>query len=164
MKPRVALEAATPSEREITVSRTFDAPRALVFDAFTKADMIKHWLFGPDEWRMVHCEVDLRPGGAYRYVWRHRDKGDMGMGGVFREIVPPKRLVYTELFDEDWTGGETIVTSVFEEKGGRTTVTTTVRYSSQEARDGALKTGMLRGWGQSYDRLDGYLETLQGKE
>jgi uncharacterized protein YndB with AHSA1/START domain len=153
-----------PSPREVVVSRTFDARRTLVFDAFTKPEMIKQWLFGPDEWPMVHCEVALKVGGAYRYVWRHRDKGNMAMGGVFREVVAPARLVHTELFDEDWTGGETLVTTVFEEKVGRTTVTTTVRYSSEKARDGALKTGTIRGWGQAYDRLGAYLETPQAKE
>jgi uncharacterized protein YndB with AHSA1/START domain len=135
------------------VSRTFDAPRELVFEAMTNPKMVKQWLFGPDDWQMVVCEIDFRVGGKYRYVWRHKERGDMGMGGVYREIERPKRIVHTELFDEDWTGGETIQTTIFEEKGGRTTVTSTVRYASEAARDGALKTGMLEGWGMSYDRL-----------
>jgi uncharacterized protein YndB with AHSA1/START domain len=160
----VPLHAVKPSPREIVVSRTFAAPRTLVFAALTTPDMVMQWLWGPDAWRIANCEVDLRVGGKYRYVWRQRDKGDMGMGGVFHEIVPPERLVYTELFDEDWTGGETLVTAVLEEKDGRTTVTTTVRYASEEARDGALETEMLRGWGQTYDRLDVYLQTLKAKE
>lgn len=155
MSERVTV--TTPSDTEITVTRSFVAPRRLVFEAFTKPDLVRRWLQGPDDWPMVVCEVDFRVGGAYRYVWRNPGKGDMGMGGTFREIVPPERIVHTELFDQDWTGGETMVTTVFEERGGRTTVTATVRYSSQAARDGALKTGMIEGWGQAYDRLDGLL-------
>lgn len=154
MKVLVPLTLDKPSEREIAVSRTFDAPRDLVFEAFTNPEMVKQWLIGPDDWPMVVCEIDFRVGGKYRYVWRHKERGDMGLGGVYREIERPRRIVHTELFDEDWTGGETIQTTVFEEKGGRTTVTSTVRYSSEAARDGALKTtGMLEGWGMAYDRL-----------
>ena len=153
MKVLVPLTLDKPSEREIAVSRSFDAPRDLVFEAMTNPKMVKQWLIGPDDWPMVVCEIDFRVGGKYRYVWRHKERGDMGMGGVYREIERPRRIVHTELFDEDWTGGETIQTTVFEEKGGRTTVTSTVRYSSEAARDGALKTGMLEGWGKAYDRL-----------
>jgi uncharacterized protein YndB with AHSA1/START domain len=153
MKVRVPLTLDKPSEREIAVSRTFDAPCELVFEAMTNPKMVKQWLIGPDDWPMVVCEIDFRVGGKYRYVWRHKELGDMGMGGVYREIERPRRIVHTELFDEDWTGGETIQTTIFEEKGGRTTVTSTVRYASEAARDGALKTGMLEGWGMSYDRL-----------
>jgi uncharacterized protein YndB with AHSA1/START domain len=153
MKVLVPLTLDKPSEREITVSRTFDAPRELVFEAMTNPKMVKQWLIGPDDWPMVVCGIDFRVGGKYRYVWRHKERGDMGMGGVYREIERPRRIVHTELFDEDWTGGETIQTTIFEEKGGRTTVTSTVRYASEAARDGALKTGMLEGWGKAYDRL-----------
>lgn len=152
-----SLSVTTPSDRLVKVSRTFAAPRRLVFDAFTKPELVKRWLYGPDEWPMVDCAIDLRVGGRLRYVWRHRDKGEMGLSGVFREIVPGERLVHTELFDEDWTGGETLVTIVFAEASGQTSVTTTVRYSSEGARDKALATPMLEGWGQSYDRLDGLL-------
>jgi uncharacterized protein YndB with AHSA1/START domain len=94
----------------------------LVFDAFTKPEMVKQWLWGPPEWPMVHCEIDLRVGGKLRYVWRHQTKGDMGMSGVFHDIKAPELLVNTELFDEDWTGGETLVTTTFEEQDGRTVV------------------------------------------
>jgi len=158
-KPAKSLEVETPSAREVRVSRRFDASRELVYDAFTKPDLIKRWLYGPDDWPMVDCSVDLRVGGAFRYVWRHREKGEMGLSGVFREINPPARIVHTEIFDEDWTGGETLVTTVFAALGDRTSVTTTVLYSSPEARDAALKTGMIEGWGQSYDRLARLLES-----
>jgi len=143
-----------PSDREIAVARTFDAPAQRVFDAYTKPELVKRWMYGPEDWPMVVCEIDLRVGGKYRYVWRHREKGDMGMGGVYREVAAPRRLANTELFDQDWTGGETLVTTVFEERSGKTTVTATVLYSSMEARDGALKTGMIDGWSQGMDRLD----------
>jgi uncharacterized protein YndB with AHSA1/START domain len=148
-------------DREITVSRTFQAPRQVVFDAMTKPEIVKRWLYGPSEWPLVECTIDLRPGGKLRYVWRHKERGDMGMSGVYREVVPPARLVHTELFDQDWTGGETLLTTTFEEKDGHTTVTTTVRYSSPEARDGALKTGMIEGWSQGYDRLDEMLGSAE---
>ncbi len=105
-----------PDAREFTLARTFNAPRRLVFDAFTKPEMVKQWLWGPDEWPMVHCEIDLRVGGKLRYVWRHQTKGEMGMSGVFHAIKAPELLVNTELFDQDWTGGEALVTTTFEER------------------------------------------------
>ena len=146
-----------PGDREINLTRTFKAPRRLVFDAFTKPEMVKRWLWGPSEWPMVHCEIDLRVGGKLRYVWRHKDKGDMGLSGVFHEIEAPALLVNTEIFDQDWTGGEALVTTTFAEQNGRTTVAATVRYSSPSARDGVLKTPMLEGWSQAHDRLDDLL-------
>ena len=149
-----------PSDRELTLTRTFDAPRQLVFDAFTKPEMVKRWLFGPADWPLVHCEIDLRVGGKLRYVWRHKDKGECAMSGVFQEIRAPERLVHTELFDQDWTGGETLLTTTFEEHRGRTTVAATVHYSSQAARDGVLKTGMVEGWSQCHDRLDELLPSM----
>jgi len=157
------VKVTLPSDREIAVTRSFDAPRRLVFEAFSKPELVKRWLYGPEEWPLVQCEIDLKVGGALRYVWRHKEKGDMGMGGVFREIAPPQRIVHTELFDQDWTGGETLVTTVFEERGGRTTVTTTVLYSSQQARDGALKTGMTDGMSQAYGRLDKLLASTPAR-
>jgi uncharacterized protein YndB with AHSA1/START domain len=101
---------------------------------------------------MPVCEIDLRPGGAFRYVWR-KDGKDMGMSGTFREIVPPSRIVHTEIFDQDWTGGETLVTTTFEEAQGRTTLAVRVRYTSEAARAAALKTGMTQGMSDTYDRL-----------
>jgi uncharacterized protein YndB with AHSA1/START domain len=153
-------QTSLPGDREFTLTRTFDAPRRLVFDAFTRPEMVKRWLWGPPEWPMVHCEIDLRIGGKLRYVWRHKEKGDMGMNGVFQDIAVPSLLVNTELFDEDWTGGETVVSTLFEERNGRTTVAATVTYSTQAARDAALETGMVEGWSQGHDRLDDLLATL----
>lgn len=154
------LKVTTPSDREICMTRTFDAPRRLVFDCWTQPELVKRWLTGPEGWSFSVCEIDLRVGGSYRYVWRNVDGREMGMGGVYREIVPAQRLVSVELFDEDWTGGETLNTVVFSEQGQQTTATTTVLYSSKAARDGALQTGMERGMAASLDRLDAYLASL----
>jgi|SRR5687768_3286458 uncharacterized protein YndB with AHSA1/START domain len=147
------LQITTPSDRDIAMTRVFDAPRRLVFDAWTKPELIKRWLGVRAGWTMPVCEVDLRVGGAYRYVWRGPNGQDMGMGGVFREIVPPERLVATEKFDESWYPGEAVDTTVFVEQGGKTTVTTTVRYESKAARDAVLKTPMATGVAESYDKL-----------
>jgi uncharacterized protein YndB with AHSA1/START domain len=135
------------------MTRVFDAPRRSVFDALTKPELVKRWLLGPPGWSMPVCEIDPKVGGVLRYAWRNADGREMGMSGVFREVVRPERIVHTELFDEDWTGGEALVTSVLTEKGGKTTLTMTVRYQSKEARDGALSTGIERGVAASYDRL-----------
>jgi len=156
-----ALKLTALSDREIVMTRTFDAPRELVFEAWTRPDLVKRWLYGPEEWKLAVCDIDLRVGGALRFVWRHTDGRSMGMGGVYREIAPPDRLVFTELFDEDWTGGETVVTMVFTERAGKTTMTQTVLYSSQVARDAVLKSGMERGMAQSCDRLEALLASLR---
>jgi uncharacterized protein YndB with AHSA1/START domain len=154
MKDTGTLKVTTPTEREIVMTRIFDAPRKRVFDAHTRPELVKRWLLGPPGWSMPVCQIDPKVGGAYRYVWRNDVDGtEMGMGGVHREIVPPERLVVTALFDQDWTGGETLNTLVLTEQGGKTTLTNTVRYSSREARDNALRTGMEQGVAASYDRL-----------
>jgi uncharacterized protein YndB with AHSA1/START domain len=152
---------STPSDRELEVRRDFNAPRHLVFDAFTKPELVRRWLLGPDGWTMPVCEIDLRVGGAYRYVWRKETTGaEMGMGGVFREVVRPSRLVATEKFDEAWYPGEAVDTTVFEERDGITKVTVTVLYESKEARDTATRSGMERGMVAGYDRLEQILASL----
>ena len=153
MKNEGKLQITTPSDRDVAMTRVFDAPRRLVFDAFTKPELIKRWLGVRAGWTMPVCEVDLRVGGAYRYVWRGAKGQDMGMGGVFREIEAPERIVATEKFDESWYPGEAVDTTVFVEQGGKTTVTTTVRYESKDARDAVLKTPMATGVAESYDKL-----------
>jgi len=147
------LEVTARGEREVVMTRIFDAPRALVFDAWTRPDLLKRWLYGPEEWQLAVCEIDLRVGGALRFVWRHRDGKDMGMSGVYREIAAPERLVFTEFWDDDWTGGEALVTMVFAEHWGKTTFMQTVLYASRAVRNAVLKTPMERGAAQSYDRL-----------
>ena len=158
MTKTAPLQVTTPSDREVVITRVFDAPRGMVFDAHTKPDLVRRWLLGPPGWTMPVCEIDLRVGGKYRYVWQHGAGQRMGVAGTFTEVVRPSRLVITQLFDEDWTGGETIVITELAEQGGKTTLTTTVRYGSREARDGALKTGMTTGMEAGYERLDALLQ------
>src|SRR5712671_4166706 len=105
------LTVTAPTDREIVMTRVFSAPRKLVFDAWTKPELVKRWLLGPPGWTMPVCEIDLRVGGKYRFEWRGQDGTVMGMGGVYREIVIPERIINTQLFDEDWTGGETLARS-----------------------------------------------------
>ena len=154
------LKVTTPSDREIVITRVFDAPRSLIFDCMSKAELVRRWLLGPPGWTMPVCEIDLKVGGRYRYVWRGPDGSEMGMGGVYREIVRPERIVQTELFDQDWTGGETLGTALLNEAGGRTTLTITELYSSKEARDAALRTGMTEGMSAGYDRLAELLASM----
>ena len=157
-----SLTLTTPSDREILITREFNAPRALVFDCMSRPELVRLWLLGPPGWSMPVCEIDLRVGGRYRYVWRNDAHGtEMGMGGVYREILAPEKVVQTELFDQDWTGGETVGTSILTEKSGKTTMNLTVLYSSKEARDGALRTPMADGMNAGYDRLDGVLTAIQ---
>jgi uncharacterized protein YndB with AHSA1/START domain len=154
------LQITTPSEREIVMSRVFDAPRSLVFDAWTKPELLKRWLGVRGGWSMVVCEVDLRVGGSYRFVWRGPDGAEMGMGGVYREIVAPERRVATESFDDPWYPGDAVDTTVLVEEGGKTTATTTVLYESEEIRDAVLESGMARGVAESYDMLAEYLASI----
>jgi uncharacterized protein YndB with AHSA1/START domain len=148
-------KVTTPSDLEIAMTRVFNAPRRLVYDALTKPELVKQWLLGPPSWTMPVCQIDLRVGGAYRYVWRNATKGkEMASGGVFREIVPYERIVCTELFDEAWYAGEAMVTNVLAEQGGKTTLTVTSRFETRETRDAVLKSGMESGVAVSYDRLE----------
>ena len=161
MKNDATLQITTPNDRDIVMTRVFDAPRRLVFEAHTKPALVRQWLLGPDGWTMPVCEIDLRVGGRYRYVWRKEKTGEeMGMGGEYREVAAPERIVATEKFDEAWYAGEAVGTLVFTEKGGRTTLTQTVRYESKDARDTALKSGMDTGVAASYDRLARVVETM----
>ena len=157
------LQVTTPSEREIAMTRVFDAPRSLVFDAWTKPELLKRWLGVRGGWTFAVCEVDLRVGGSYRFVWRGPTGAEMGMGGVYREIVRPERLVATEKFDEPWYEGDALDTTTFVERGGKTTATTTVRYASQEVRDAVLKTPMLTGVAESYDKMAAVLASRVGQ-
>jgi uncharacterized protein YndB with AHSA1/START domain len=152
----------TPSELEVTMARVFEAPRALVFDALTKPEHLTQWLLGPEGWAMPVCEIDLRPGGAWRFVWRDADGNEMAMRGEYREIAPPERIVNTESWGGDWP--QTITTVVLTEEDGKTTMTQTSLYPSQEARDAALATGMTDGASQSFDRLTDYLQSMTDKE
>jgi len=149
----------TPSDREIVATRVVKAPRRLVFEAWTDPRHLPHWMLGPQGWTMPVCEIDLRPGGAWHFVWRRSEGTEMGMRGVYREVTPPERLVSTE----SWGGGwpETLNTLVLSEENGKTTtIRNTVLYPSKEARDAALGTGMKAGMSESFDRLAEYLAGL----
>jgi uncharacterized protein YndB with AHSA1/START domain len=159
MKTAGALEVTTPTEREIVMTRSFDAPRHLVFEAHARPELLKRWLLGPPGWEMTVCTVDLKVGGAYRYVWRNAEGTEMGMGGVYREVVPSERIVATESFDNPWYPGEAVSTITFDEQNGKTTLTLSVLYESRETRDAVLKTPMEEGVASSYDRLAELLAT-----
>jgi uncharacterized protein YndB with AHSA1/START domain len=150
MKNTGTLQVTTPSDREIVLTRVFDAPRRMVFDAFSKPELLKRW-FGPRGWSLVVCDVDLRVGGSFRFVMRGPDGKDMGMRGVYREIVAPERSVHMESFDD--FPGESQVTAVLVEKDGKTTLTATILYASKEIRDAVVKSGMEHGAAESYDKL-----------
>lgn len=155
------LELSLPSDREIRITRTFEAPRELVWDCHTKPALVRRWLLGPPGWEMPICEIDLRVGGKYRYEWVDRGRGArMGMGGTFTEVTKPERIGAKEKFDDDWTGGETEVSQAFTETSGRTTLVLTIFYASREARDGAAATGMTDGMEMGYRRLEEVLATL----
>ncbi|WP_425995843.1 SRPBCC family protein [Caulobacter sp. DWR1-3-2b1] len=153
------MQITTPTDCELVVTRAFDAPRHLIFDCLGKAELVKRWLLGPPGWTMPVCEVDFRVGGKFRYVWRNADGRDMGMGGEFIAIAP-ERIVHEEMFDDDWTGGRTRVTTDLVEGGGKTTMVITVLYASKEARDGAKASGMADGMEFGYARLDDLLGEL----
>ena len=155
-----SFKVSTPGDREIQVSRDFHAPRQLVFDAFTQPHLVRQWLLGPPGWTMPVCEIDLRVGGTYRYVWRKDGVKDMAMGGMFREIVSPERLVATERFDESWYPGEALDTTVFVDEGDITKVTITMLYESKEARETARRSGMEHGMAAGYNRLEELLSSI----
>ena len=160
---KTAVKLTTPGDLEAVITRVVDAPRGMVFDAHTRPELVQRWLSGLPGWTLPVCEIDLRVGGKYRYEWRGPQGESMGMGGTFTEIVRPSRIVATQLFDQDWTGGETVVSTEIVEKNGKSTITTTVRYSSRAARDAAIQTGMTSGMEMSYERLDALLkETANG--
>lgn len=148
------LTLTTPSDREIAMTRVFAAPRRLVFDALTKPELVRRWLLGPPGWSMPVCDIDLRVGGTYRYEWRHSDGTAMGVRGTYREIAPPERLVASELFDVVWYPGEAQVTTVLIESDGQTTLTSTILYESQAARDVVRASPMDKGVALSYNRLE----------
>lgn len=144
-------------ECAIRITRSFNAPRAMVFDAMTRSEMMLNWFHGATGWTLVVCEIDLRVGGSYRWVWRNADGQEMGMGGVYKEIVRPERLVTTERFDQAWYPGEAVGTMVLSEEGEKTLMTLTVEYESTAAREGVIAVQMGDEMEVGYARLDRYL-------
>ncbi len=145
------LQVTTPTDRELVMTRVFDAPRNVVFDALTKPEFLRRW-YGPRGWSLSVCEVDLRVGGAWRFVSRRPDGKEVGQRGVYREVASPERLVNTESW-EDWNPGELLVTTILVEQDGKTTLTVTSLFPSQEVRDMLLKSGMASGAAETYDKL-----------
>ena len=155
-----SFQVTTPSEEEIRMTRLFDAPRQLVFDAMSKPEHVKRWWGRLGEGYSVPvCEIDLRQGGKWRFVNRH-PQGEAAFYGEYREISPPGRIVFTEIF-EQFPDSVSVVTAVLTEEGSKTRLTATVRYPSKEVRDIVLQTGMSEGAGISYDRLEELVAVLQ---
>jgi uncharacterized protein YndB with AHSA1/START domain len=149
-----------PNDRDVVVVRKFSAPRPLVFDAWTKPELVSRWLLGPPGWTMPVCEMDVRVGGRFRWRWRNEEGAEFGFSGVFKEVARPSRLVHTEIYEPGDVGGEmgeALVTAVLTEKAGVTTHTMTIRYASQQVRDAVLKTGMTDGMEMSFQKLDALL-------
>ena len=159
MKNTGSLRVTLPSDREVVLTRVFDAPRHLVYDALTRPELLKRW-FGPRDWSLTVCDVDLRVGGAWRFVLSGPDGQEMGMSGVYRELAPPDRTVRTEVFDD--YPGEAVVTTVLVEHDGKTTLTDTVLSPSKEIRDAVLQSGMEDGAAETYDRLAELLASTAG--
>lgn len=157
-----ALKVTTPSDREIQVTRLIDAPPELVFEYHTQPDLVKKWLLGPPDWSMPVCEIDLRVGGRYHYVWRNDDGREFGVRGEFREIFAPLRIANTETMDG--VPGEALCSTTFEASNGGTLFTLTMRFESQALRDGALESGMTEGMSISYDRLDDVAREPEGQK
>jgi uncharacterized protein YndB with AHSA1/START domain len=153
------VQISTPTDREVVITRTFDAPRTLVFDAYTQPELLKRWYEAPGR-SLVVCEIDLRVGGAYHFLWRGTGRSDVGMRGVHREVVRPERLVRTETW-EDWDAGEILETMLLTERAGRTTLTSTGLYPSREVRDAVLKAGLEDGTRATFDRLAELLASLR---
>lgn len=144
----------TRGEREIVIRRDVAAPRRRVFDAWTRPEDVRRWLLGPG-WEMPSCEIDLRPGGAWRYVWRKASGALTTVGGTFEEVLPPERLVTVERWGPEWP--ETRNTLVLSEREGRTSIELTVTYPSRAARDDARGPDLQAGMDPSFARLDALL-------
>jgi uncharacterized protein YndB with AHSA1/START domain len=156
--PKHKSTVTLPNDRDVVVVRAFNAPRALVFDAWTTPKLLQRWMLGPPGWTMPVCEMDLRPGGKFKWRWRSDENGaEFGFSGEFREVVRPSRIVHVERYEPGDVGGEmgeALVTSELTEKNGITTQTMTIRYESKAVRDAALKTGMTDGMELSFQKLD----------
>jgi uncharacterized protein YndB with AHSA1/START domain len=160
------LKVTTPTDCEIVMTRVFDAPRRLVWDAFTKPELVMRWLSGPPGWSMVSCADDASVGGAFRYMWRGPAGAEMALRGAYREIHPPERIVRTETFEFGCAGqsGEQLATLVLTEHAGKTMLKLTLLFPSKEARDATIASGMEHGVAASYDRLAELLAATRAQE
>ena len=159
-------EASLPSDTEVLVKRSFDAPAKLVWRAYMEPDLLRRWCSGQPGWSMPVCEMDMNVGGQYRWRWRSDENGqEFGFTGEVLEVVPHARIVHTQIFDPGDLGFSmgsepSIITVTFHELNGITNVTTTIKYASKADRDAALSTGMTDGMEMSYKRLDGVLAEI----
>lgn len=161
MADRHKLEIRPLGDREIRMTRSFQAPRTLVWDAWTRPELIRRWLSGPEGWSMTECDVDLRVGGAYRFVLtRERDGETMAWGGSYVDLEHPERFINTEKFEPAWYPGESLITNVLLEREALTTLETTMRYESQETRDLVINSGFEEGDIEAYERLSDLLVEL----
>ena len=160
MKPA---EVTLPSDTEVLVKRSFDAPVKLVWRAYMEPVLMRRWCSGPPGWSMPVCEMDMRVGGQYRWRWRSDENGqEFGFTGEVLEVVPHARIVHTQIYDPGdlghSMGGEpSIVTVTFQEADGSTNVATSIKYASKADRDEAFSTGMTDGMEMSYKLLDDVL-------
>jgi uncharacterized protein YndB with AHSA1/START domain len=158
MKSQHKSTVTLPNDLDVVVVRAFNAPRTPVFDAWTKPALVQRWMLGPPGWTMPVCEMDVRPGGKFKWRWRSEENGaEFGFTGEFREVVRPSRIVHIERYEPGDVGGEmgeALVTSVLTEDDGVTTQTMTIHYESKAVRDAALKTGMTDGMEMSFQKLD----------
>jgi uncharacterized protein YndB with AHSA1/START domain len=155
------MKATTPSDREIVMTRVFDAPRELVFEAHSSCEHMERW-WGPRKYTVVDCKMDFRPGGEWRIVHRGPDGEEYGFRGEFREIVPPEKIVWTFEF-EGMPGHVSVETLTLDEQDGKTKLTATSVFDSVEDRDGMLESGMEEGAVETWDRLAELLEDLKKK-
>ena len=153
-------QISTPSDREVRITRSFDAPRQLVWDAYTRPELLKRWLGAMPGWSWAVCEMDVREGGSYRWVWRGPDGAELGLGGVYKEVKPYERLVTTERYDQAWYPGGAVGTVEFVEEDGRTTLVTTLCYDSKEARDAVLQSPATEGMEMGFTVLDTLLASI----
>jgi uncharacterized protein YndB with AHSA1/START domain len=169
-KEKFKAEVSLPSDTEVRVSRSFHAPRTLVWQAHTDPKLLKRWMHGYPGWSLPVCEMDVRPGGKYRWRWRSDENGqEMGFFGTFKEVEAPAKLAYDQYYDPgDFGGGgamptdPTMIRSAYAEKNGVTTLVTLMDFGSKEARDAAVSTGMTDGMETSYERLDTMFAEQQG--
>jgi len=150
-----------PSDREIVLTRVFDAPRRLIFEALTRPEHVKRW-WGWRTSTFLVCEMDFRPGGSWRFVQRGPDGSEVAFRGVYREIVPPERIVNTFEF-EGLPGHISVETLTLVERDGKTTLTSTSRFDSAEDRDGMLRSGMEKGAAETYDRLAEHVAAMAAR-
>lgn len=158
-------QVSMPSDIEVRVTRSFNAPAKLVYRAYTEPKLMTQWLLGPPGWSMPVCEMDVREGGAYRWRWRNDEDGkEFGFHGIFQKVEPNKKLVHTEFYDPGDVGGDmgdgALITVEFVEKGAITTMISTMDFKTKEARDAAIATGMTDGMEMGYERLDKILPDL----